>query len=287
MLRLKTQGMVACLLAAHLTLATGAAPVIGVAVKNGSFKVDGVKIDGNATVMEGNRIESGSGSTRLQLSNGNLLRLGSDSTGAFYRNRMVLEKGTGEVQTAAAGFLAEAAGLRVAAEHPRTDARLTLNPTGSLHVDALSGEVQVLNKAGVLLARMDAGTSLEFTPPSDGAMAPSKMSGLVRRVGEKYVLTDETSKLVVELHGVDVAGSLGERVEIEAIPLAEASTIPGVSQVVKVVKVVKLGKAGAITSHSHVHGAVIAGVAVAAAAASAGVIASQKNDTKSVSPSSR
>lgn len=286
MLRIRTQVAVACVMVANLTLATAGAPVIGVAIKSGSFMVDGARIDGNATVLEGNRIDSGSGSTRLQLSNGNRLKLGADSTGSIYRNRLVLERGTGEVQTTTAFYL-EALNLRVETETPKTRARVALTAPGLLHVDAVDGAVQVSTSKGVLLARLEPGTSLEFAPPPDGAMAPSKLTGIVRKIGEKYVLSEETSKLIIELRGADVASLLGERVEIEGVVLAETSNVQGVSEVVKVVRATKVARPRGIAKGPHVPTAVIAGVGVAAAAAGAGVIVSQKNDTKSVSPSSR
>ncbi len=285
-LRLKTQMMVAYAMVANLTVATAGAPVVGVAVKSGSFTVDGARVSGNATVFEGNRIDTGSGSTRLELNNGNRLSLGADSAGSIYRNRFVLEKGAGDV-VATNSFQVEALNLFVTPGAAKASARVSLPSPGLLHVDAVNGAVEVATKKGVLLARLDPGTSLDFTPPPDGATAPARVSGTIHKVGDRFVLQEETSKVTIELRGSDLSTYTGARVEIEGIVLNEASSVPNTSEVIKVAKVTKIGKSGATARGHHGPTTVIAGVGVAAAATGAGFVISRGSDTKAVSPSSR
>src|SRR3954464_7618344 len=99
------------MMAFNMALATAATPVIGVALKAGSFTMDGNRVEGNATVLEGDRIDTGSGPARLEFVNGNRLRLSTGTKAVVYSDRLVLERGTGEI-SAASQFRMETMNLR-------------------------------------------------------------------------------------------------------------------------------------------------------------------------------
>src|SRR5712692_4550835 len=88
-----------------------ASPTIGVAMANGNFLLDRSPVVGNANVFEGSVIETGKAMSDLTLANGLKMRLGTESRGRVFRDRLVLEKGAGQVS--GSKYLVEAGRLRV------------------------------------------------------------------------------------------------------------------------------------------------------------------------------
>ncbi len=62
---------------------------IGVAKANGSFRVDSNPVVGNATLFEGNTLETSAASSELQLYSGIRMRLAPDSRGRVFGDRLV------------------------------------------------------------------------------------------------------------------------------------------------------------------------------------------------------
>ena len=81
--------LVAC--AAAPAMATS--PAIGMAVSNGTLQVDSARMWGNATIFEGNVIETAKAASDVKLTNGVQMRLASETRARVYSNRVVLEKG--------------------------------------------------------------------------------------------------------------------------------------------------------------------------------------------------
>jgi hypothetical protein len=90
--RFSVQSLIALILAANLSLGTAAAPAVGIITATGSFTIDASNVTGNATLFEGNQIETGKASSLLQLNNGARMQLAADLRRAVYRDRLVLEK---------------------------------------------------------------------------------------------------------------------------------------------------------------------------------------------------
>ena len=63
-----------------------ATPAIGIAVANGSFQVDRMRVSGNATLFDGSVIETAGSSSQIQLNTGQRLRLSSETRAQIYRN---------------------------------------------------------------------------------------------------------------------------------------------------------------------------------------------------------
>ena len=80
-----------------LTAAAIAAPAIGIVTASGHFSVEGSPVWGNATLFDGATVETSSASSDLTLRNGVRLQLGVDSRARIWKNRMVLEKGIGQL----------------------------------------------------------------------------------------------------------------------------------------------------------------------------------------------
>src|SRR6266581_5329140 len=95
--RFSVQSLIALILAANLSLGVAAAPAVGIITATGSFTVDASNVTGNATLFEGNQIETGKVSSQLQLNNGAKMQLAAESRGIVYRDRLVLDRGSGRV----------------------------------------------------------------------------------------------------------------------------------------------------------------------------------------------
>ena len=106
--RFSVQSLIALILSANLSLGMAAGPALGTATARGSFTIDNATIAGNATLFEGNHIETGKASSQLQLNNGARMQLAAESSGIVYRDRLVLEKGT-----EGGNFQVEANSLRI------------------------------------------------------------------------------------------------------------------------------------------------------------------------------
>src|SRR6266704_2965824 len=107
--RFTVQTLIALILVANLTMGMAAAPAVGIVTAGGSFTIDNSSIAGNATLFEGNQIETGKVSSQLQLNNGAKMQLAAESRGIVYRDRLVLERGSGRV----ANYSVEALSLRI------------------------------------------------------------------------------------------------------------------------------------------------------------------------------
>src|SRR5712672_1117707 len=167
-----------------------AAPAVGIATARGSFTIDGSSIAGNATLFEGNQIETGKASSQLRLNNGARMQLAAESRGIVYRDRLVLEKGNGSFENAGT-FQVDALSLHIRSENGA--AQVSVRKGGVVEVAALNGPVRVTAANGVLLANMQAGRTLNFTPESAGPEAPTSVTGCLESSNGKFLLTDEAS----------------------------------------------------------------------------------------------
>ena len=84
--RYTVQSLITLILVANLSLGMAAAPAVGVVTARGSFTIDDSRITGNATLFEGNKIQTGPASSQLQLNNGAKMQLAAESRGIVYRD---------------------------------------------------------------------------------------------------------------------------------------------------------------------------------------------------------
>ena len=262
------QSVLALLLALNLSLCLAAPPSIGVAVTRGNFSIDQSSVRGNATVFDGSSIETGAGLSQLQLNNGAKLQLGADTKGKVYSNRLILERGIGEVESGK-DFQVEALNLRV---DSKSGARVAVRNGKTVEVAALTGAVRVSTASGIVVANVLPGTVLSFDPQAAGAAAPSTMTGCLQKSGTAYLLKDETSNVTVELQGAGLEGQVGKRVQVTGAIAAGVSAAGGASQVVKVSNIKVLANkcsspAGAAAAGGAAAGGAAAGAAAGGAAA--------------------
>jgi hypothetical protein len=202
-------------MAAHLAFGAASSAVVGMAAANGEFTVDDARMPGAATLFEGSRIQTGRAPSRIRLHNGARVQLGSGASGVIYGDRMVLERGSTEME-GFAGYSLEALSLRVRGTGP-AGVRVTVGEDQVVQVAALRGPVRVYKSSGLLVANVAAGSALAFTPQTSGAVAVSRISGCLEKDANKFFIGDETTQVRFEVRGVDLAAHVGKRVEVVGI----------------------------------------------------------------------
>ena len=256
-MRIVTQSILAVLLSALLVAWGAVPPSIGTVTSGGDFRLDGAAIRGNGTLSDGNVVDTLRVRTELRLASGAQLTLAPNSRGQVFKNRAVLQSGTG-VLAAPGGFLFEAKGLRIAPVGG--SAQVVLSP-GSSHVrvSALQGEVNVRNSEGVLVARVLSGRGLDLDAQA-GASTAVSLKGKVTKVNGKYFLTDQTTNVTVELRGSGLDKFVGKVVNLTGSIIPGATPAAGATEVVAIANISLIAAGGAGLSGAAL-GAIIGGVA--------------------------
>jgi hypothetical protein len=279
--RLIVNTMLLLLVGAFLS-ASAAPDAIGIATARGGFSMDRTRVQGNATLFDGGVLETDLASSLVRLQSGSEMLLGSTSRGRIYKDRLVLEKGEGQIDKAS-DFRFEALGLRILPDSSGTKARVALLGTGRVVVSALAGTLRVTTAEGTLVARLEPGRALEFELQVAGAVAPFSVSGCVTAASNRLVLKDATANVSFELRGQNLEQYTGKHVQISAVELKGVQPGEGATQVIQVTRIYLLtgscavppvaakgssggAAAGKTASKAGTTKVVIAGVAIAAAA---------------------
>jgi hypothetical protein len=167
-MKLSAKAALAVSLATQLSLVSAATPAIGVALSSGSIMINNAKAEGNASIFDGNTIETGAAASRLQLKNGSSVQLSSETRGKIYQDRLVLEKGGTQVQTAKP-FSVDTPFLKVSGSE-NSSAKVSMHGN-TVQVASLTGTLNVSNASGVFVAKVAPGMALDFSPADAGASA--------------------------------------------------------------------------------------------------------------------
>jgi len=228
--------MLVGVLVLSLSIGIAAPPAIGTAQSPGRFQVDNSPVSGSATVFEGTRIESRSGAPRVQLQNGSSFEFAPETRATIYGDRAVLEQGGGVVAGSAMPYSVQARSLSIQAADRDGSARVQLAGASRVQVSALRGAVRVRNSQGLLVANLTPGTSLEFDPQI-GTANKTRVSGCLQRTAGRFVLTDETTGVTMELRGEGLERELGNNVTVngtmEAVSDAQAVNVLTIERVGK------------------------------------------------------
>jgi len=261
-----------------LMLVSATPPSIGSVKSTGEFRVDGSTVRGNGTVFEGNLVETASSRSVIQLADAQIT-LSPNSSAHVFRDHTVLEKGSGFVKDGAHHMI-EADTLRIVPSTAGSIVQVEINGPSRVTVGAQGGSAEVRNSSGVLTASLLPGMSLAFNPRA-AASSAVKMTGAIESRNGAYFLTDETTKVLVQIESPDVAKYVGKRVEITGSSIPDATLVGGASQLVRAVTIKQVsakGKAGAAAAAgagagAAAGGAAAAGAGAAAAGAAAGISA--------------
>jgi hypothetical protein len=257
--------MMSLFAAGSLLVVSAASPSIGFVKSNGEFRVDGSAVRGNTTVFEGALVETNAARSVIQLEAAQIT-LAPDSRVRVYRDRTVLEKGSGSV-TEGARHIIEAATLRIAPSARDSVVQIDLTSPSRVTVGARGGPAEVRNSSGVLTASLLPGMALAFNPQAASAEAV-KLTGVIVSRDGAYLLTDQTTKVTVQLlDGPDVIKYLGKQVEVTGSSIPGASPLGGASQLVRAVTIKPASDKRKVAAAA---GAAGAGAAGGAAAAGAG-----------------
>jgi hypothetical protein len=229
---------IGCLL--HAT----AAPVsIGVIRSPGEVRVDGSLIRGNGTLFDGSMVETSDARSDIQLADGARVTLTPESRATVYHDRTVLEQGVGVVRNAE-GRVVDARTLQVSSAGKDSVLQIEMSRPGHVVVAARIGAAEVRTASGLLVARVAAGTALDFDPQSSqssSAAPPVKMTGCLVNQGGVYLLTDQTSRTTIELQGSGLARYNGNRIEVTGSVVPNLTPVGGADQVVLASNVKSLG----------------------------------------------
>jgi hypothetical protein len=231
-----------CSFAALLTAALPAlaAPALGVATAEGPFRLNSALVRNTATLTAGAAIETGATPSRLHLSSGARFRLDAHSRARVFASHLVLEQGSGELT--ASSYAIEARSLRIIPSAPNARARVALRDGNFVQVASASGRFRVHNAAGVLVSHLDPGYALEFEPQITGPGAPSSFVGCLLRKDGKFVLYDQTTRMIVELRGEGFEKEVGNRVQANGA--ARASSPQASTQILDVTSIVRIEQGG-------------------------------------------
>jgi hypothetical protein len=222
------------LLSGALVSSFAAAPVIGIATARGGFLIDNTPVRGNTTLFEGAMVETSAAPSLVQLQGGARMQLGSASRGRIYSDRLVLEKGEGQMDNAL-HYRIEARSLQIMPDSSGASAHVTLQGPSGITVAALAGVIRVTTAQGTLLARLEPGRALQFEPQTAGGAAPFAVTGCLAAVDNSFILKDGTAQVSFEVRaapGQDLASYAGKRVEVTATGPKGARPVAGAAEVI-------------------------------------------------------
>jgi hypothetical protein len=202
-----------------VSIGFAASPAIGIISASGHFTVERSAVWGNSTLFEGATVQTDQASSEVALRNGVRVQLAAGSRAQVWENRVLLERGTGQV-VAPGAYEVDAAGLKIQA----VGARLRIGITDRVEVTALTGTGRVTTAAGFLLAAIPAGRSMSFSMQAGATGVASRTGCLLFKDGH-FILQDENTQEVAELYGSgllqggkELRDGLGSRVEVTGTP---------------------------------------------------------------------
>ena len=265
-----------------LGVAIAAPRVIGTVTAGGAFRLNGDTVMANGTLTEGAVLETGRGYSSVRLTGGVRLSLGADSRGKLYSDRIILEKGEArllekgetrvleKVETRLENggeFHIEALGLTIRPSRGSSTGRIGLLGSSRVRVAALTGGFRVLNAHGVLVANVSAGAATAFEPQSPAAAAVTQITGILTRQSGHFLLTDQITRVTVEVTGKGLAAHVGQVVQVTGTLNSAATPVAGASQVIAAtsVQTIATGAAAGGAAGGATGGAAAAGAGGAAA----------------------
>ncbi len=252
-----------------LAYAEAGTTAIGTATARGDLLVDGYAVKGDATLFEGTVVETGKASAALRLEKGVEIKLSSNSRGTVHRDRLVLQEGSSEWRSTSP-FLIEANALRITSSGQTPSGIVSMSTSNTVRVAALTGEFQVTDSHGLLLAGVHPGNSVSFEEPQAGEQGPTPMTlfGTLTKVDGRFFLSLPAPDLgvIYELRGANLEKLVGKQVLIKGtIDTHMPTKVPGTTHVLVVLGISEILPAGMPLLEVALIGTAIAGGAAALA----------------------
>jgi hypothetical protein len=226
-----TKGVAFAIVLFSSSFALADSSAIGTASTRGEIRVDGYAIRGTATLFDNTAVETSEFAATLRLNKGTEIKLGTGSSGTLFRDRLILSRGETQL-TSASSFRLEANGLSILPSAPNTTGVVLLNADKNVEVEALKGDLRVMDSHGVLLAEVNPGTPLSF-PAEPSAQGPPNSPpqtisdiGLVSVENGHYYLTSTLSGIKYEITGNGLAKYVGDKVVINATLISGTAAQP-------------------------------------------------------------
>jgi hypothetical protein len=246
---------------------TAAPPVIGVARSWGAFLINDASVPGSATLLDGTSLKTVDASSDLNLTGGERVTISSNSSATIHGDRLQLDSGTAEF-TGTAAYRVEARNLRIGASDSAARVRVAVDRQNHVLVASVGGAAEIRNSQGMLVARVLPGTALTLSSAGSSAV---ELTGTVHAENGEFYLTDDVTKVKVELRGSNLKNLVGKHVHVVGSETGEA-TAAGVPQTVTVATATQVG-AGAAGAGGAAAGAGMAGSAFPTVAVIGGVAA--------------
>jgi hypothetical protein len=149
-----------------------AAPPVGLVMAKRTVRIDTSPVQGNATILSGNVLESVGGTSEVRLGGGSVF-MDTNARMKVFADRAELQ--TGKIQVRGSNLRADAGSFRIEAGEgseailERTSKRVV--------VASLRGSVRLMDPSGTLLASLAPGTALALDPDGDGTGDKDAASG--------------------------------------------------------------------------------------------------------------
>ncbi|MBM3812285.1 MAG: hypothetical protein FJW20_11710 [Acidimicrobiia bacterium] len=216
---------------------------LGMATSDGPIKLNGATVTGTATLQDGSTLETTAAPSRLQLDNGARLDLLPNSRVRLSPERLVLEQGFADILTPGR-LTIEARSLQVKPGSQDARARVALHGANLVQVAASQGAFRVYNASGVLVSNVAAGLALDFEPQDQGPAPPSSAIGCLLKRGDKFIIYDNATRLVVELLGSNLEREWGNRVQANGTARASGQPGAGSTQLLYVTSITRIAAEG-------------------------------------------
>ena len=227
-------------------MAFAGTPVIGIITASGHFTLERSVVWGNSTLFDGVTVETQDASSELALRNGARLQLGASSRAKVWQNRLLLEKGVGQI-AGSMSYGIEAGGLKV---HPGAyNARLRVGLTDRVEVVSLAGTARVVNGAGVLLAAIPSGRRMSFSMQAAETGTVTRSGCLLYKDGH-FILQDENTEEIIEVSAPNLADNVGNRVEVTGATSSAKPAVASATISVVATSVVQKSQGGCLSAAS-------------------------------------
>jgi hypothetical protein len=228
------------------SLAFAGTPVIGIITASGHFTLERSVVWGNSTLFDGVMVETQQASSELALRNGAKVQLGGSSRAKVWENRVLLEKGVGQV-AGPASYAIEAGGLKVNGAAPGSRVRVGL--TYRVDVAALTGTARVVSGRGVVLASIPAGRHMSFSMQA-AENAIVTRSGCLLYKDSHYILQDEDTQEIAEVSAPDLAANVGNRVEVTGTTTGAKPEVAGATIFLAATAIAQKSQGGCLSAAS-------------------------------------
>jgi hypothetical protein len=226
--------------------AWAASEPIGILTASGHFTLDRSRVWGNATLFNGQKVETDAASSEAALRNGVTIQLASASSASVSENRLTLWKGAGQV-AAPESYEIQAGGLAIRSASGTGRLLVGWSTGGQIVVSALSGSARVANAGtGLVLASIPAGRRMNFAMQAGAAGTVTRTGCLLYKDG-RFLMQDQNTQEVVELLGQNLAPNLANRVTVTGTPSSARPTLNIATSVLNVTNILAQQQGGCLS----------------------------------------